>query len=192
MAYCKKEQISAWKCEDCGRWKFFGRYEANSGKSTQSVVVGDAAKNNIYVSFRGTMGTVKQWMADLDFKWKSWSDCSGCKVHNGFYSIHQMVRDGTLANLKKAVAAMPRADIYITGHSMGGAIATLFSMYLHVHHPTMAPTQLYDIGCPRLGNSAFGSKLDEYFKDNHYRIKNQKDLVPDVPLRAMGYRHTGT
>ena len=51
--------------------------------------------------------------------------CSGCTVHQGFWTSWLEARPGILAAVKAAVERNPGYGIVSTGHSLGGAIATL-------------------------------------------------------------------
>ena len=145
ITYCSKQQLDAWKCQDCGRLKLFGHYEAPTKDSTQVVVVGDKAKNAIIVGFRGTLTTPEQWASDLKFALVNWpgKNCpGGCTVHLGFNNVFGQIRDKTIEIIRKAVKEWPTADIFVTGHSLGAAIATMMSMWLHTNVPELTPTQL--------------------------------------------------
>lgn len=50
----------------------------------------------------------------------------------------------------------------------------------------------YTIGQPRVGDKDFAAELDSRLGNGHVRIINNRDVVPRVPLRAMGFRHSGT
>ncbi len=51
---------------------------------------------------------------------------------------------------------------------------------------------VYTIGQPRVGDEDFANELDDRLGDTHVRIINNRDVVPRVPIRAMGFRHSGT
>ncbi|MBX7134589.1 MAG: lipase family protein [Fimbriimonadaceae bacterium] len=108
------------------------------------------------------------------------------KIHPGFADGLDSLWEGLLAGLKDPdVAGKP---LFITGHSRGGALATLAAQSLvYVHLPAVA---VYTYGAPRVGNSAFAAKYDIA---SHYRVENDKDIVPHVPPRPLsshvGQRH---
>ncbi|NUM34686.1 MAG: hypothetical protein HUU50_09085 [Candidatus Brocadiae bacterium] len=76
--------------------------------------------------------------------------------------------------------------IYITGHSLGGAIATLAAYEYN-------PTATYTFGQPRVGDKSFlehfeaNTKLSKSF----YRIVNNADIVSRIPSQNMGFQHVG-
>ena len=74
--------------------------------------------------------------------------------------------------------------ILVTGHSLGGAMATLVAHRLAAEgFPVRA---VYTYGSPRPGDRNF---RDAYRVPN-YRFVNDNDLVPHLPLRWC-YRHVG-
>jgi pimeloyl-ACP methyl ester carboxylesterase len=69
--------------------------------------------------------------------------------------------------------------LFLTGHSMGGALAVLTACRLaKIGRPAVAT---YTFGSPRIGDRAFcaGYGLPTY------RIVNGLDLVPEMPLASM-------
>lgn len=119
------------------------------------------------------------------------SDCdnslvSGCKLHTGFQYAWEDVEDTTRAALKKAVAAYPTYKIVMTGHSLGGAVATIGGAYLRASGYSI---DIYSYGSPRVGNAAFVNFVDEQAGAN-YRVTHYNDPIPRYPAKLFGYRHT--
>ncbi|CAI5461435.1 unnamed protein product [Closterium sp. Yama58-4] len=80
--------------------------------------------------------------------------------------------------------------VYLTGHSLGGALATLFAYELsqsNLVRDRNIHLTMYNYGSPRVGNAAFVARFNVYMKDS-WRIVNRADIVPTVP-KLMGYRH---
>lgn len=73
--------------------------------------------------------------------------------------------------------------LYITGHSLGGAMATIAASRLKDK-----ATCLYTYGSPRVGSRTFVKSFDV----PHYRHVNNNDVVVKVPFAFLGYRHHGT
>ena len=74
-------------------------------------------------------------------------------------------------------------QVYITGHSLGGAMATLYSTFCR----PMRPPIVYTYGAPRAGNIEYCNK----YPIELYRVVNNNDMVPTVPPALAGYRHAG-
>jgi predicted lipase len=97
----------------------------------------DSTNRNIVISFRGSH-SVRNWLADVDFTAIPTDLCNGCTVHQGFWRSWLEARTGILAAAKSAVAKNPGFSIIATGHSLGGAIATLCAANLRNSGYTVA------------------------------------------------------
>ena len=137
------------------------------------------------VSFRGTEN-VRDWETNLRhsltpavFLQPSANE-SRARVHQGFRDAFMAVRD-------QVDRYLPCADglpIFITGHSLGGALATLGAAYL----TGSSLASCYTFGAPRVGNKGFSRSLQTPV----YRVVNPVDSVPHMPTPLRGYRHAGT
>ena len=76
-----------------------------------------------------------------------------------------------------------KKKLYITGHSLGGGMATLAA-----GRQQQRCVYLYTYGSPRVGNKEYGFN----FNVNCYRVQNNNDIVPRVPPWILGYKHIGT
>ena len=91
------------------------------------------------------------------------------RVHRGFLKAFNHIKDLIQADLK----SHPDIPVYITGHSLGGALAILATRLL------ISDSQgaCYTFGGPRVGTS----QVDDQIKTPIYRIVNSADVVPRVP-----------
>jgi len=166
-----------------GGFKLIGEF--NDPKTdTQAFLV----TNDEYavLAFRGTEVT-KRTDIVTDARATKASVIEG-RVHRGFLDGYNSVRAEILAALKK-VLGLP---IYITGHSLGAALATVATNNLEGEVIDGAPLRdqiaaCYTFGSPRVGNKQY----DHDFKSAIYRVVNTTDIVTVVPLLAMGYVHIG-
>lgn len=144
----------------------------------------DHTNKLIIVSFRGST-TVDAWCTNLDFGTTVTDICSGCTAHHGFWNSWVDARDRVLPAVKQASSSYATYQIAVTGHSLGGAIATLAAAQLRNTGYTVA---LYNFGSPRIG----GSKISTYITNQaggNYRLTHWNDPVPKLPLLIMGYVH---
>ena len=90
-----------------------------------------------------------------------------------------------------AVRALRRqyssAQVVITGHSLGGAMAALAAVGF-VSYENIPVSRVYTFGQPRTGNQAF-SDFVRNIVPNFYRITNNQDLVVHSPPRWTGFYH---
>ncbi|WP_419785887.1 lipase family protein [Pseudodesulfovibrio sp.] len=94
----------------------------------------------------------------------------GGYVHAGFMKAYEHVAGLLEEDLKKA-GDLP---IYITGHSLGGALALVATRY--ICNDSLGAT--YTFGGPRVGDDAFFEKI----KTPVYRIVNAADGVARIPF----------
>ena len=105
------------------------------------------------------------------------------RVHRGF----KQEVDDLWPRLEKALIEN-RKTLWFTGHSLGGAMATISAGRCFLSHIESNPQQLYTYGSPRVGDKRYVNHVQL----EHYRWVNNNDIVTRVPPTWMGYRHTGT
>jgi hypothetical protein len=114
-------------------------------------------------------------------------------VHSGFLSAYDSVRGAVLGLVDVALAGEKSEwTVLVTGHSLGGALATLCAYDLS-HRSwgtrTRPNLRMYNYGSPRVGNKDFAEAYNEKVPDT-WRIVNGNDAVTAVP-RLLGYCHVG-
>ena len=155
-------------------------------------------KANI-IAFRGTQ-TQLEWWRNLQATQKDYSDpITGDyygKVHQGYFKI---VREKISKSLIEIVRQLdPTIPCYITGHSLGGAVATLSAMEIALNVPEIREQiQLYTYAAPRIGDRDFAEAHSRLIP-NSYRVVNLSDSVPLVPpieiknkFTTANYAHVG-
>jgi triacylglycerol lipase len=112
------------------------------------------------------------------------------RVHQGFYTAFERLSDGAKGIREKITELQATSDdhtpIYITGHSLGGALAQIAAAVLGSDRIAAC----YTFGSPRVGNYVF----DVWVKPPSYRLINYADVVPQVPIPVpffLPYRHSG-
>ena len=109
--------------------------------------------------------------------------------HRGFWNSVEDVWDIVFSAYKTANAAHKK-PLFFTGHSLGGAMATVASAKLiHLGLPFIST---YTFGQPRVLTRDTARIFDVEGKSRFYRFHNNNDLVTRLPSRSMGYRHVGT
>jgi len=76
--------------------------------------------------------------------------------------------------------------VVATGHSLGGAVATLAAAYLRAAGNAV---DLYTYGSPRVGNDAFANFVSAQ-AGLEIRVTHLDDPVPRLPPLLFSYRHT--
>lgn len=106
---------------------------------------------------------------------------AGGRVHRGFLTAFAEVADSLDAVVRER---RPGQALWLAGHSLGGALATLAA----AHVGREAVQGLYTFGAPRVGDPAFTAVLPV---ESHYRLVHREDWVPRLPPRLLGYAHAG-
>ncbi|MGD9509465.1 MAG: thioesterase domain-containing protein [Geminicoccaceae bacterium] len=135
-----------------------------------------------YLVFRGTKlhldsgdlfrRTLQAWLANLDFA--QVEERGAGMVHRGYAReldelgprLAEMVRDHALGG----------KPVYVTGHSAGGALATLAARRLHEAGADVRAAVLFS--APRVGDRAFAASYPLPL----VRIEHRHDLIPHLPL----------
>lgn len=154
-------------------------------KETQGFVAAD--DKAIIVSFRGTEpDKIQDLLADARLHKV---DGPFGEVHRGFQNAFLLVKDDMYAAIDKFRNADNPQPVFVTGHSLGGALAVMATAYcLTDDRPVDG---LYTFGQPRVGNEDFVEGFKAALGSRHFRFVNNNDTVTRVPPRVFGYAHTG-
>lgn len=137
----------------------------------------DTTNSLIVVAFRGSKST-DNWITNIQFKLDDVAACKGCEAHSGFQDAWAEVKDKVLKAVKDAQAKNPKFKVVATGHSLGGAMATLATAELR---SSGTAVDLYTYGAPKVGNDKFNAFLGKTEKGQTYHSVHKKDLVPTLP-----------
>jgi kumamolisin len=89
-----------------------------------------------------------------------------------------------------AVGAPPAPKVLdIAGHSLGGALATLFTLE-NAKTTKLETSILYTFASPRVGDATFAAAVDG-LGITSWRVVNLQDAVPKLPPELLGYQHIG-
>jgi hypothetical protein len=141
------------------------------------------------IAFTGTF-TLNEWRNDFTYPLVEASGLNnyepGIQAHKGFYSVYMTVRDQIWKLYKENQNKID--ELYITGHSLGGALSTLCAFDFALHVPIH-----YSFAAPRSGNVAYSNKFNQMLPTS-LRIYNNEDIVHSVPpaefLGGFVYQHT--
>jgi hypothetical protein len=194
--YCL-EGLEKWNCTSC-----------NTDFRMESIrLVGDfhtnifgyvgyfAQDDQIVIAFRGTRN-LKNWIEDLkvgkpDSPFPN--SPKDAKIHYGFLETWHYIKTQVVEELLILSNIHPYSNLLITGHSLGGAVATLCSADVRNTYPDLnvRKWQVFTIGQPRVGNKAFAQWF-ENLNISFHRVVNQQDLTPHLPPAFVDFNHVGT
>lgn len=150
--------------------------------------------DTLCIAFRGTM-TASEKEADLEMTQVPFY--GGMLVHRGFYRLYRKYR----GLIVQTVLSRRWKSVIVTGHSLGGALATLLTVDLTDRLSVPARVVGVTFGSPRVGNEALAQRVSD--KCELYRYANTVDIVASLPLPLMPnfedhkgelfiYKHGGT
>lgn len=139
------------------------------------------------ISFRGTR-TPGEWLKALDFVAASYTPVSNWgEVHQGFQLVYLAMQASVEDLVTSAIGGS--TNIWITGHSLGGAVAVLAAPDVAINMSKIVPS-LHTYAGPRSGQPSFADKFDKLVK-TCFRVVNRWDIVPQLPPVVALYRHVG-
>ena len=179
LAFVEASDLAYKSQEDAERvikteWRFTDFYLINK-KGTQGFI---AKKSDlILISFRGTE---QKQLEDI------LTDIIVCQtktklglIHSGFLAAIKFAWKDILRTLKKFQDN--HQPIWITGHSLGGALAILTCAKLCSKNKFLNIKGVYTFGSPRVGDDKF-KELVKTLSCSAYRITNYKDPVSIIPF----------
>ena len=158
----------------------------------QAYVVTEMDK--VIVAFRDT-GSDKRWerilnmLTDARATLKKLSflddpELSKISAHEGFVSEYMLFREKVI----EYVSEHPDKEIYIVGHSLGGALTTLASF--DIASTLGREVNAITFGAPRVGMEEFRDAFEE-LPIKMYRFVVANDPIPRVPGMLIPYEHVG-
>ena len=123
--------------------------------------------------FRGTDNVKNVW-TDIDARPSKDKSLNGVYLHRGFKDAATWIFEDIQRDYRL------EKTVYLTGHSLGGAIAQIIGLWLDNAGYNV---QIYTFGSPKVTTPFFGNK------PNHYRVSLRNDPVPFVP--PYPFLHSG-
>lgn len=156
----------------------YDRCEFFDHKDTQAYFM--TSKSHSIIALRGTEpDKLRDWLTDLDarlvpgvFGWVH----AGCSraLDNVWPDLFLLARES-------------RVPLILTGHSLGGMLAT--QLLARLIDANVTVDRLCTFAPPRSGDNVFARALNHQFKQAWYFVNNN-DIVPRIP-RTRGYSHVG-
>jgi len=134
-------------------------------------------RSNVFTDAQSFSKKTMYWLQG-DKTWKN------IRAHKGFVNEYAKFRD----EIRKVVKRYKNYSIFVTGHSLGGALATLCAIEIRVN--AKVPVRLYTSGSPRVGWDDDFLKAFNKTVDSKFRVALKKDPVPLTPTNKS-YKHVG-
>jgi lipase (class 3) len=146
--------------------------EPKTGRQFGIIVSGP---DGIHIVPRGTQD-LEEWLVDFDALDHVLGPVRGTWMHGGIWRMYVAIEQSIL----KAIPFS--SPLNISGHSLGGGVATFLAMMFSARKP-----KTITLASPRVVNGAY-AKL---FHADITRIANRWDIVPHEPNSDLGYEHVG-
>ncbi len=145
--------------------------------------------------FRGTepMSAIN-WLTDASVEPKPFLSMG--LAHGGFSRNLRAVWNDLDHRVNQAIEQEKMKVLYITGHSLGGAMAVVAAATVFADSRYVGWRDLvggvYTYGQPMVGDAAFAESCESRFGALHFRHVYEHDLVPRMPPRTTGrFEHSG-
>lgn len=162
----------------------------DGGKTdTQAALLEQASPKALYVVFRGSDKST-DWINNFQMRKQIYpygdESTTDVRFHQGFMDAYFAVRQPLLETIKQ----YPDYALTLTGHSLGGAIATIAALDLQYNltQHTGQAIELYTFGAPRVGNPALVNSFRQRVPQS-YRFVYGWDIVTRTPRLWQGYEH---
>jgi hypothetical protein len=138
------------------------------------------------VAFRGTEPVnADDWLSNVNYHQRPVDKIPGL-LHSGFANDLAEV-DEQMISAVKQLAQGEKTRLFLTGHSLGGALAVLAAALLHFCKGQRI-AGVFTYGQPRLGDPAFSTAFDQALGAVTFRYVNDLDVVPHVPPTRLPAR----
>lgn len=175
-----------------GTWIF------SKEKQHSSYINYSEKENTIFVTFRGTK-SCEDVKIDLNFIKKNCAFLNNKGVHSGFLNTYNHFKPEVTKKINELIEKHKDAKIVFTGHSLGGAIATLAALDASTNNEFKdKDISLVSFCAPRsLSKEAFDytltNKSIQKLYENSIRVWRTGDVVPSIPFEGykFNFRHFG-
>lgn len=166
----------------------FVKSQDNGFTDTQVAILNQLTSDRLYIVFRGSDTSI-DWINNFQFRQQIYPYGDGnteVKFHQGFMTGYFAVRQALLDAMEK----FEGQQVIVTGHSLGGALATIAALDLQYNLGSDHDLnfEVYSFGAPRVGNSAMVESYNGRIP-NSYRFVYGWDAVTRAPRTWQGFDH---
>jgi predicted lipase len=106
----------------------------------------------------------------------------GARFHQGFVNAMAEIWEPLYGTVDSELKHRDR-PLWLTGHSLGGALALLAGWLFH--RRMTAVHQIYTFGGPMIGNAIAAQAINREFRGKVFRYVNGPDPIPRLPLVSL-------
>ncbi|MBL7727482.1 MAG: lipase family protein [Dinghuibacter sp.] len=142
--------------------------------------------DGIIIAFRGTIAPALNIPSILDW-WQDIVDCPPItagsipgKIHSGFWKATATIWEGIVKQVQQFREQFPGMPLYITGHSKGGALASIAAANIIFNDNRIPqPKAVYTFASPHAGDEDYVNGFPGHIPVTRY--ENYLDIVPFLP-----------
>mgnify|MGYP001296665201 CR=1 FL=1 len=185
QASYKVSNVNEWYCNTCESSIILTNVVENKGVR---VLQGyDVKLDTLFISYRGS-SNIETWINNIQVKKISPYDDINIEIEKGFYKEYTSIKSDVINNLMQLSQTYNTTKIFLTGHSAGGALATLTAFDILSTYTNYELKYLITFGSPRVGNRDFSYSFNNYSFIS-YRVTHYYDMVPHLPEEFLGFLH---
>jgi len=138
--------------------------------------------DGVIVAFRGTQtSNPLDWIQNAGLMLRSFPDLPG-RVHSGFYDAMKSLLKIVIIEVKQMLDTSSVKKIYFTGHSKGGALASLSAMMFQLDPSLPNVTSVATFASVKFADSEFRNTYNTLI--NQSSFENYLDIIPFLPPSA--------
>lgn len=131
IAYEPIDSINKWSCSQCSKYPIKSvQADSLSSADLQWFSGYSQSLSGIILAFRGS-SSIQNWIINLSVNLTNYPKCSKCQVHQGFFTAWQLISSKVLNRINSLRSLYRDVPLYVTGHSLGGALASLAVVDMH-------------------------------------------------------------
>jgi triacylglycerol lipase len=154
-----------------------------AGQTADTMAYVVAKGDDVFIAVRGTDPIVlSAWITNFDI-----IPLPNGR-HTGFDNAAEVLWAGIRPIVTAATAGKPRARLFLTGHSLGGAVAILTA--LRASEQALPLVAIYSFAMPRAGTVPFSDAYNSALGERTFRFAYGDDIVPMVPPEPI-FAHVG-
>lgn len=173
-------------------WNIESIKDESTKANVKALIVSKKLENGDLIKILSICGTNDVKDAEVDFRLKQVTagfDNKDVLVHQGFKDYAEVILNDDLGNnIIKELNGNPNERLYITGHSLGGAVAIVTAVNLINNGISTDKIKVMTFGAPAVGNKGFAEEYEN--KINLTRVTMSGDPIKKS-LQVLGYVHFG-
>ena len=173
-------------------WNIESIKDESTKANVKALIVSKKLEDGDLIKILSICGTNDVKDAEVDFRLKQVTagfDNKDVLVHQGFKDYAEVILNDNLGNnIIKELNENPNERLYITGHSLGGAVAIVTAVNLINNGISTDKIKVMTFGAPAVGNRGFADEYEN--KINLTRVTMSGDPIKKS-LQMLGYVHFG-